>query len=367
MYFLIASNNIGGIEMFKKKIHFLIFPFLAFIISIILFSCKNSELVTPPLIDYHFNIYEANYSTNNYFIDTLYASTNKSLNLFNKYYGELNPEVNLVYRVKKIEVWKSKNDIFYDRSRERKVNAYLNLPPLSQTKSYSNALSNLSIVPVPGQSETGRFELLSPDSDYTLHPETGYITFHVPVNDQDAIAVAYEVENSDPGDSDDSYYGEFSGPSSPSDTIKNLVLKLIKPAYLKPQYKEAWKLLLRNIYNIGYTNIKPENFYLNIKYVISPNNELYGIDGKSFLTILGLDKSDKYGNPNNDGLFDYRPGITINPKTGDIIFPTLQPFGRNMPSWVPDSLRFNELYDTSKSAAIDYYGNKNKFVITSEY
>ena len=367
MYFLIASNNIGGIEMFKKKIHFLIFPFLAFIISIILFSCKNSELVTPPLIDYHFNIYEANYSTNNYFIDTLYASTNKSLNLFNKYYGELNPEVNLVYRVKKIEVWKSTYSLVYDLTRERHVNAFINLPGLSKTQIYSDSLRSTIYYPTPGLSETGRFELLKPDTDYVLHPETGYLTFYTQIQDQDAIAVAYEVENSDPGVVDDSYYGEFLNKRTQSDTINNLILKLIKPAYLKPQYKEAWKLLLKNIYNIGYTNIKPENFYLNIKYVISPNNELYGLDGKSFLTILGLDKFDKYGNPNPDNLFDYRPSITINPKTGDIIFPTLQPFGRNMPSWVPDSLRFNELYDTSKSAAIDYYGNKNKFVITSEY
>ncbi len=352
--------------MFKKKIHTLNLFLTILIFSLIFTSCKNNELVSPPLIDYHFNIYEANYSTNNYFIDTLYASTEKSLNLFNKYYGELNPVVNLVYRVKKIEVWKSKNDIKYDRSRERLVNAYLNLPGLAAGQSYSDNFRNLNS-PTPGQSETGRFELLSPDSDYTLHPKTGYITFHVPVNDQDAIAVAYEVENFDPGASDDSYYGEFLGPSSPSDTINNLVLKLVKPAYLKPQYKEAWKLLLKNIYNIGYTNIKLENFYLNIKYVVSPNNELYGIDGKSFLTILGLDKSDKYGNPNPDGLFDYRPGITINPKTGDIIFPTLQPFGRNLPSWVPDSLRFNGLYDISKSAVVNDYGNKNKFVITSEY
>ena len=195
-----------------------------------------------------FDIKAYNYETNNYFVDTTYASTKSDLNLFYKYYGSASPEVASQYRIVKIEVWKSTQSLTYDNSKERQVNAFLNLPPLSGGQTYTDTWRKDIAQPKPGLEETGRFVLLTPDVDYTLHPETGYITFHTTIQDQDAIAVAYEVQNSDPGPSDDGFYGEFLNSSAAqADTSKRLVLKLIKPKNLKPQYKEAWKLLLKNI------------------------------------------------------------------------------------------------------------------------
>ncbi|MGV8017145.1 MAG: hypothetical protein AB2L26_03005 [Ignavibacteria bacterium] len=51
------------------------------------------------------------------------------------------------------------------------------------------------------------------------------------------------------------------------------------------------------------------------------------ISTKPLMQILKLDRF-KSGtiSPPPDGIFDFRPGRTINKETGDIIFPTLEPF-----------------------------------------
>ncbi len=303
-----------------------------------------------------FDVRAYNYETNNYFVDTLYASTKPDLNLFNKYYGSANPQIESQYRIVKIEVWKSKTGLTYDKSKERQVNAYLNLPPISGTQKYTDNWRSSNLTPIPGQSETGRFVLLTPDVDYTIHPETGYITFHTNIQDQDAIAVSYEVQNQDPGTSDDSYYGEFlSSSAAQSDSSVRLVLKLIKPAYLKPQYKEAWKLMLKNIYSLGGSNIKQDGFNLQIEYDNPGGNAVTTLNTSTgtvqLLNAFGLDLYDASGNPNPDGNFDWRPDLTILPATGEIIFPTLEPFGNNYPSNLPDSLKYQSIYDTSQTGA----------------
>ena len=306
-----------------------------------------------------FNIRAYSYSTNDYFVDTLYASTRPDLNLFYKYYGNATPIVETQYRIVKIEVWKSKTGLTYDPSKERQVNAYLNLPALSKGQSYPDSLG-LDINADPGQTETGRFTLLQEGTDYTVHYETGYITFNTQIQDQDAIAVAYEVDNTQVGDQDDSFYGDFLNTTTTSDTTKKLVLKLIKPSYLKPQYTQAWKLLLKNIYPIGGRNIKKEGFEFQVKYETPGQDPVSDIStGQGVVKLLnafGLDKYDASGNPTPDNLFDWVKGITVLPATGEIIFPYLQPFGQNIrDEGIPDSLSYQSIYDTTQ-----YYAQQDK-------
>ncbi len=304
-----------------------------------------------------FDIRAYNYETNNYFVDSIYADTSKNLNIFYKYYGSSSPEILPQYYIVKMEVWKSTQTYTPDKSKERQVNAYIDLPAINGSQQYPASYRQDIPNPIPGQEETGRFILLTPDVDYTLHPETGYITFHTNIQDQDAIAVAYEVQNSDPGPSDDKYYGEFLNSKvvqSLPDTSR-LILKLIKPQYLKPQYKAAWKLLLKNIYYLNGSNIKQDGFDLQIEYDNPGGNAVTSLNTDKgtvqLLNAFGLDSYDASGNPNPDGNFDWRQGITILPATGELIFPTLQPFGRNYPGNLPDSLRYQSIYDTSQTGA----------------
>ena len=360
-----ASPLVGGSEaLFGIKANLKMGPFSLTTIA----SQKKGETkevsVNSGSTSSEFNLRAYDYSTNHYFLDTTYASTTPDKNMFEKYYFNATPIEVPQYRVKDIEVWKSINTIGRDPSKERQANAYINLPSKYAGETYDSTYRNLSD-PQPGESETGRFLLLTQDVDYTLQPETGYITFNTQINDDDIIAVAYRVENSSPGPEDDLYYGEFlSTANANNDSI--LVLKLVKPRNLQPQFTEAWRLLMKNFYPLGGRNIKSENFQFNLAYEVPGQDPITQLQGYKFLHEFGLDNVNDAGANTPDDKFDWVPGITILPATGEIIFPVLEPFGQNFPKNLPDSLKFQDIYDTTKTFAQNEKTN-DKWELTGKY
>jgi cell surface protein SprA len=309
-----------------------------------------------------FQLRAYNYSTNHYFLHADYADTN--LNLFKNYFGQAIPVINPLYRVVDIQVWKSVQTIVGNRSQERYANAFINLSGKQANQTYPDSLYS-EINPIQGQSATGRFVLLTNGDDYILHPETGFISFKTQVNDNDIIAVAFRQDQG-PGPTDDRFYGDF---ITANDTAvyRKIVLKLVKPAYLQPQYTDAWKLQLKNIYAVGGRNIKQEGFDFEIKRETEGQEPATNLNSIRFLTAFGLDLYDaSLTNLNPDNIFDWRPNITILPATGEIIFPTLQPFGRNLPSGLTSDMSFNEIYDTSLTFA-SQVPTKDKWLLTGKY
>jgi cell surface protein SprA len=131
---------------------------------------------------------------------------------------------------------------------------------------------------------------------------------------------------------------------------------MIKPPYLNPDMKDAWKLQLKNIYRIDLGTII-KSIDLNIYYKI--NNLLFSSwYSDSFLRLFGFDQINSSEAPVPDGKFDQRPYFTYLPSTSDIIFPVLQPFGNNCPKQVLD-LCYHAIYDSSKSSLTQ----KDGFVI----
>ena len=317
-----------------------------------------------------FTLHAYQYSKNHYFLDQVYADTSKSLNIFNKYYGNPIPiQDHPEYFVKEIEVWKTKTGL-RDKGQERLVNAYIDLPYLTKTNlNYPDSLRSDQVAAVPGRIETGRFVKLTQGIDYDLHPETGYITFKTQVQETDAIAVAYQIEWNDQNSSDDDHiYGEFIKNETVTDTTstRKLVLKLVKPQNLRPQDKTAWSLQLKNIYPIGGRSINEEGFQLDIQYVTPGSDPQNQIGGIPLLNAFGLDLYSEGGLAGKDGKFDFRNGKTIFDETGEIIFPVLQPFGLNLPGVLPDSLRYNEVYDTTTTYAQNQ-ANKDRLLIVGKY
>lgn len=362
-----TSSLVGGGEaLFGVKAAFKMGPFSLTTIA----SQKKGEVkeksVTGGSVTQQFAFSSYNYSKNHFFLDDVYTDTSSAFNLFNKYYGNAIPEINRRYFIKDIEVWKSINQTLKDPN-ERNVNAFINLPSRNENEIYADSLSSDNVQEEPGNIVKGRFIRLTQDVDYILHAETGYITLKSSVQDIEVIAVSYRVENVLTGPEDDQYYGEFLSQVG-ADTSQRLVLKLIKPASLQPQYKKAWNLWLKNIYAVGGRNIKKEGFKFNIKRVVEGTDSLTQIGNTRLLTAFGLDLVDPSDNPTPDGEFDFKPGLTIIPETGEVIFPVLQPFGRNIPQSIPDadSLRFDEVYDTTDIAA-QKVGIKNKWAITGSF
>ncbi len=208
----------------------------------------------------------------------------------------------------------------------------------------------------------GRFIRLTEGVDYIYNEYAGFISFVTQIQEQDAIGVAYRVE----GLPDDEYYGEFIQELT-SDTSSTIVLKLVKPPNLQPQFRTAWKLQLKNIYPVGGRDVKKEGFKLEIKYIIEGQEPTDNFAGIQLLQSFGLDRTDESGTSTQpDGAFDYLPERTIFPLTGEIIFPVLQPFGRNFPQDLPDSLAYFAVYDTTVTFAKQDRA-KDKFIISGEY
>jgi cell surface protein SprA len=364
-----TSSLVGGSEaLFGVKANFKMGPLSLTTLA----SQKKGEIkevsVSGGSTSQEFQIRAYDYSQNHYFIDTIYANNT----IFSGYYGSATPVINSAITVVYIEVWKSVEGIVRDRSKERQAITYINLPQLnSETDKYLDT-ARADRDEVVGQIETGRFLLLTEGEDYTLHPETGYITFKTAIQDKDVIAVAYRIENG-PGPDNDAFFGEFLSTSNIADTTAKLVLKLVKPSGLQspvtnPQYAQAWRLQLKNIYPIGGRNIKEEGFEFNIKYEIPGQDPVTELGGKKLITAFGLDVTDATGTGGPDNVFDYRPNLTIIPATGEIIFPNLEPFGSDIPKDLPDfdSIAYVKVYTESKTFA-QQEKQKDKWQLTGKY
>ncbi|MCW8996915.1 MAG: hypothetical protein OQK77_13960, partial [Psychromonas sp.] len=286
--------------------------------------------------------------------DEVYADTSSELNLFNLYYGNIPAIVLTEYYVQDIEVYKAINIL---SQRSILGFAYINLPPRSAASKYPDSLRYNSD-PIAGEEEAGRFELLSEGRDYLFHPETGYITFLFALHDQDIVAVAYKTQ----GQQGNLYYGEFS-----TDLIHNhdtvAVLKLVKPKFLQPLYKTAWKLKMKNIYQLNPNFGEATDIDLDIYLKKVDGTETNSINNVRLLELFGFDKLAENGAPVPDGKFDNRPGFTYEHRISEIIFPVLEPFGENIPQELTD-YKYNWIYDTTKtflSLPENYFIIKGKY------
>ncbi len=319
-------------------------------------DCPPCSTPTDERIAFEMNYLE--YSDNNFFIDEVYADTSSQLDMFNSYYGNIPSMILPKFYVKEIEVYKARNTVsgsfIYGC-------AYIDLEPKFEYNTYNDSLRDLSSV-IPGEKEVNKFILLHEVRDYLFHRETGYITFTSALNEQDIIAIAYRIENDNSTSLDDLIYGEFFADLiNNSDTVA--VLKLIKPRHVHPIYSKAWKLKMKNLYKLipnwgGATDVD-----MDIYLKSANGTETNSINGKRLLELFGFDKMKEDGSPGPDGKFDNRVGYNYDPRTSEIIFPVLEPFGENIPTELID-YKYNLIYDTSKtflSLPANYFIIKGKY------
>jgi hypothetical protein len=349
------SNKKGRYAMKYLLISFVLF-------TLLFISCnkENCDPITPPIDDrVSFEINFLQYSDNNYFIDQIYTDTSSALNLYNLYYGNVNPIVNPKYFIKYIEVYKSVNSIL-DPIQSIIANAYINLPTRPSDSMYNDSYRNNNLQN-SGEVQLSRFVLLNEGRDYIFHPSTGFITLINPIND-DIIAVAYVIDNDSPSESDDLYYGEFI-----SELVNNSktrgVLKLVRPTNLNPHYQNAWQLKMKNIYQITPYIGQITNLDMDIYLKKSDGSESNTINGVRLLELFGFDRLSENGMPVPDGKYDFFPGINFEPRTSEIIFPVIQPFGNNIP-FILNDYKYQAIYDTLKTY-LSLPGNS--FIIKGKY
>ena len=172
-----------------------------------------------------------------------------------------------------------------------------------------------------------------------LDPRNIYLTgswliLSQPLQPDEILAVAYQY----------SYngkifqVGEFSQdlpPDSASATQKVLFLKLLKATSQRTALP-IWDLMMKNVYSVGYGTLTPTDFKLNVLYQepslgwkryvpFGDKNQ-----GTPIISLVNLDRLNNQLDPQPDGVFDYVEGFTVISPYSRIVFPVLEPFGRDL-------------------------------------
>lgn len=236
---------------------------------------------------------------------------------------------------------------------------------------YNNLLTD-GLQPVKDFEKTFARKLDS--TQYIFNRQVGFISLSQPLQSDEVLAVAYQYAYNG------RIYqvGEFSQdlpPDSSSANQKVLFLKLLKATSQRTNLP-LWDLMMKNVYSVGYGTLTPTDFKLSMYY----QEPSLGVkpyvpfgdknQGTPILTLLNLDRLNNQLDPQPDGVYDYVEGYTVLSPYSRIIFPVLEPFGRDLAAQIytdttslslKDTL-FYALYDSIKAVA-QQYPNLDRFVL----
>jgi cell surface protein SprA len=220
-------------------------------------------------------------------------------------------------------------------------------------------------------------------TEYTYHQQMGYVTLTRKLQNDEALAVAYEYTYNGR-----SYkVGELSEDYASLKDSEVIFLKLLRPRKISirdasKKIIPTWELMMKNIYNLNVNQLSREGFQLRIIYrddrtgIDNPQlQEGANVRNRQLIEILGMDRLNPVNDPQRDGNFDFIEGITINTATGLIIFPYLKPFseglraafdGESNEDFLIQKYSYDTLYNTTKADA-ELFATKNKFYLKGLY
>jgi cell surface protein SprA len=334
------------------------------------------------------------YEENRHFLLGQYFKDN-----YNKVLSKL-PAVTTPVQILRLDVWVTNRNGSTTNTRDivglmdlGEKNPYLsslitsgNLPDNKTNNLYAQIISNtgnrnpalvvsnlqmLGLSPVQDFEKTFARKLDS--TQYIFNKQAGYISLSQPLQADEVLGVAYQYSYNGKIYS----VGEFSQdlpPDSTSATQKVLFLKLLKATSQRTALP-IWKLMMKNVYSVGYGTLTATDFKLNVlyqepglgwkRYVPFGNKNV----GSPIISLVNLDRLNSQLDPQPDGVFDYVEGFTVISQYSRIVFPVLEPFGRDLASQVysspPASAKdtlYYALYDSIKAVA-QQYPNLNRFVM----
>ena len=228
-------------------------------------------------------------------------------------------------------------------------------------------------------------------SEYTYHPKLGTLSLNIRLRPNQVLGVAYNYYYT--SNCDTLYQvGQLSAtstqPGSQTDTTrieppKVFFVKLLKSTN-QVTTSPMWDLMMKNVYNLRTNQLNQQDFEFDILYEDDFNDGTLkkylperDLNKLPLLQFFNLDRLNRFGDPQPDGIFDYIPGVTVIERSGSIVLPILEPFGDHMsiknfekalgrpPVGVDDELlqikyKYQELYDTTISIAAQNL-TKNKF------
>ncbi|QCR25186.1 cell surface protein SprA [Pontibacter sp. SGAir0037] len=195
--------------------------------------------------------------------------------------------------------------------------------------------------------------------EYNFNPQLGYISLNTALLPDQVLGVAFEY----------TYNGKTYKVGELQEDYQNLSdeqvihMKLLKATNPSLQYP-TWDLMMKNVYSLDATQINRQNFQLQIIYKddetgvdITSLKEASPIQNIPLVEVMNLDNVNTNNDKPSDGNFDFLPGITIDPESGRIFFPQVEPFGSYLRTQLAgrpeliDRYVFQELYEQTQTDA----------------
>ena len=94
--------------------------------------------------------------------------------------------------------------------------------------------------------------------------------------------------------------------------------------------------MMKNVYAIGYGTLSPTDFKLDVLYqepgLGAKRYVPFGDknQGTPIISLINLDRLNNQLDPQPDGVFDYVEGYTVYSQYSRVVFPVLEPFGRDL-------------------------------------
>ncbi len=214
------------------------------------------------------------------------------------------------------------------------------------------------------------------EREFTFHHNLGYVSLITPLRNDEIIAVAYEYTYN----GKNYKVGELTNDYQDYPSADLVYLKMLKPSTIRTDLP-TWDLMMKNIYSLQTNQLERNNFQLRVIY----RDDATGIDNPNLqegnrtkdvplVKLMNLDRLNQNNDPQPDGNFDFAEGITIDPLTGRIIFPVLEPFGKHLEAYFDGEREiqlinkyvFNELYRKTQADA-QLFTNKSKFFIKGSF
>jgi cell surface protein SprA len=221
------------------------------------------------------------------------------------------------------------------------------------------------------------------ENEYFFNQQVGFLSLNIPLQADEVLAVAFQYAYNG------KIYqvGEFSEGVAldPKNGVQQILfLKLLKATSQRTDLP-IWDLMMKNVYSLDlFGAIQQQDFQLNILYEepsaglkrYLPQVADTNYAGKSLIKILKLDQLNNRNDPQPDGVFDYVEGYTVLSSMGRIVFPLLEPFGKDLKERVftkngvvnedlANKYVFTHLYDSIKAIA-QTYANLNRFVMEGQ-
>lgn len=232
----------------------------------------------------------------------------------------------------------------------------------------------------PDFEQTVDFDILNlarqlKNTEFTFHPQLGYISLNQPLNNDEILAVAFEYTYN----GQTYQVGEFSRDIPPGNQ-QLLFLKMLKGNTIRTKLP-MWDLMMKNIYSLNSYNLSLEDFKLNVIYADDSSGADYNYlpvkegafaGGNPLIRVFGLDKLNRQQEAKPDGIFDAIEGVTISTQFARIIFPVTEPFGGYLRQQfggrtdLGDFYAYDALYDSTKWLAQQDVKH-NKFFLTGSY